>query len=175
VRPVLRVGMPPAPRLVAPGGTMHVVARRNNRLRTFRSSNFGLRMYRRSGRSDERRARVAYTLMANHVHLLVQAPIKGALGRSLRWFLTQTAKAFHKVRGRRTQGSIGETLTRDTVEAAPESQEKTREGKWDCSASHPPEAEWSDIPGRGFRHALLTRWEALWARFSPILGKEGSP
>jgi len=27
VRPVLRVGMPRAPRLIAPGGTMHVMAR----------------------------------------------------------------------------------------------------------------------------------------------------
>jgi putative transposase len=43
----------------------------------------------------------AYTLMANHVHLLLQAPKTDALGRPLRWFLTQTAKAFHKARGRR--------------------------------------------------------------------------
>jgi putative transposase len=40
--------------------------------------------------------------MSNHVHLLLQAPKLDALGRPLRWFLTQTAKAFHKVRGRRS-------------------------------------------------------------------------
>jgi len=35
------------------------------------------------------------------VHLLLQAPAREALGRPLRWFLTETAKAFHKSRGRR--------------------------------------------------------------------------
>ena len=41
----------------------------------------------------------AYTLMSNHVHLLLQAPTREALGRPLRWFLTETAKAFHRKRG----------------------------------------------------------------------------
>jgi len=43
----------------------------------------------------------AYTLMANHFHLLVKAPTRDALGHPLRWVLTETAKAFHKARGRR--------------------------------------------------------------------------
>ena len=43
----------------------------------------------------------AYTLMSNHIHLLLQAPKLDALGRPLRWFTTDTAKAFHRVRGRR--------------------------------------------------------------------------
>ena len=43
----------------------------------------------------------ASTLMANRLHLLLQAPTTDALGRPLRWFLTQTAKAFHPARGRR--------------------------------------------------------------------------
>lgn len=41
----------------------------------------------------------AYTLMSNHVHLLLQAPTCEALGRPLRWLLTETAKAFHRSRG----------------------------------------------------------------------------
>jgi putative transposase len=43
----------------------------------------------------------AYTLMSNHVHLLVQAPTHDALSRPLRWFLTETARSFHRARGRR--------------------------------------------------------------------------
>jgi putative transposase len=43
----------------------------------------------------------AYTLMANHVHLLVQAPTHESLGRPLRWFMTERARAFHQARGRR--------------------------------------------------------------------------
>jgi putative transposase len=39
--------------------------------------------------------------MSNHVHLLLQAPKLDALGRPLRWFMTETAKAFHRTRGRR--------------------------------------------------------------------------
>ncbi len=42
-----------------------------------------------------------YTLMSNHVHLLLQAPKAEALGRPLRWFMTETSRAFHRVRGRR--------------------------------------------------------------------------
>jgi putative transposase len=43
----------------------------------------------------------AYTVMSNHIHLLLQAPGAGTLARPLRWFLTETARAFHRVRGRR--------------------------------------------------------------------------
>jgi putative transposase len=103
VRPVLRVCMPRAPRLVAPRGTIHVVARCNNReFYVTADEDFSVVL-------DHLRAMVrtydvvlyAYTLMANHVHLLLRAPTTDALGRPLRWFLTQTAKAFHKARGRR--------------------------------------------------------------------------
>ncbi len=41
------------------------------------------------------------TLMSNHVHLLLQAPTHDALVPPLRWFLTETARAFHRARGRR--------------------------------------------------------------------------
>ena len=43
----------------------------------------------------------ASTLMSNHIHLLLQAPKLDALGRPLRWFMTETAKAFHSQEGRR--------------------------------------------------------------------------
>ena len=42
----------------------------------------------------------AYTLMSNHIHLLLRAPTRDVLGRPLRWFMTETAKAFHRARGR---------------------------------------------------------------------------
>ena len=43
----------------------------------------------------------AYILMSNHVHLLLQAPPQDALGRPLRWFMAENARAFHHARGRR--------------------------------------------------------------------------
>jgi putative transposase len=103
VRPVLRVGMPRAPRVVAPGGTMHVVARGNNREVSFTTAEeFDLLLahLRELVRPYEVTV-YAYTLMSNHVHLLMQAPTHEALGRPLRWFMTETARAFHKARGRR--------------------------------------------------------------------------
>jgi putative transposase len=103
VRPARRVRMPRAPRVVAPGGTIHVVARCNNRECYFTTTEdfdcllahlwelvrtYEVTLY-------------AYTLMSNHVHLLMQAPTHEALGRPLRWLMTETARAFHKARGRR--------------------------------------------------------------------------
>lgn len=38
--------------------------------------------------------------MANHIHLLLRSPAKKILGRPLRWFMTETAKAFHRLRHR---------------------------------------------------------------------------
>ena len=103
VRPVLRVLMPRAPRVVAPGGTIHVVARCNNREFYFTAAaDFELLVahLRELVRTYEVTL-YAYTLMSNHVHLLMQAPTHEALGRPLRWFMTETAKAFHQARGRR--------------------------------------------------------------------------
>jgi putative transposase len=101
--PAPRVRMPRAPRLYAPGGTVHVVARCNNcefcltadhdfevvltHLRQMRCT-YDVTLY-------------AYTLMANHIHLLLRAPKLDALGRPLRWLMTETAKAFNRARGRR--------------------------------------------------------------------------
>jgi putative transposase len=101
-RPVLQISMPRSPRIYAPGGTMHVVARCNNREFHFgaredfqilldhlgeMNSGYGVRLF-------------GYTLMSNHIHLLLQAPDMDVLGRPMRWFMTQTAKTFHRLRGR---------------------------------------------------------------------------
>jgi REP element-mobilizing transposase RayT len=43
----------------------------------------------------------AYPLMSNHVHILLQVPKLDALGRPLRWFITESARTFHRARGRR--------------------------------------------------------------------------
>jgi putative transposase len=103
IRPVLRVAMPRAPRLAAPGSTMHVVARCNNREFYFTTpEDFELLLahLREMVRTYEVTL-YAYTLMSNHVHLLLQAPKLDALGRPLRWFMTESARAFHRARGRR--------------------------------------------------------------------------
>ncbi len=101
--PVARVRMPRAPRLYAPGGTVHVVARCNNRefsLTAARDFEVLLARLRQMCRTYDLTL-YAYALMANHVHLLLRAPTVGALGCPLRWFMTETAKAFNRARGRR--------------------------------------------------------------------------
>jgi len=101
--PVRRVAMPRSPRLVVPGGTVHGVARCNNRECSFTApADFAalLAHLRELVRTYEVTL-YAYTLMSNHIHLLLQAPKREALGRPFRWFLTEPAKAFHTVRGRR--------------------------------------------------------------------------
>jgi putative transposase len=103
LRPVLGVAMPRAGRLYAPGGTAHVVARCNNREFSFTTpEDFEVLLahLREMSRTYEVTL-YAYTLMSNHLHLLLQAPKRDALGRPLRWFMTETAKAFHRLRGRR--------------------------------------------------------------------------
>ena len=104
LHPVLRVAMPRPPRLKAPGGTIHVVARCNNRELCFTTAEdfeVLLAHLREMHRTYEVTL-YAYTLMANHIHLLLQAPTREALGRPLRWLMTETAKAFHRARGRRS-------------------------------------------------------------------------
>jgi putative transposase len=102
IHPDLQIAMPRAPRIYAPGGTVHVVARCNNREFCFTTPEdfevllahlrpmvftYGLKLF-------------AYTLMSNHIHLLLEAPELDVLGRPLRWFMTETAKAFHRMRSR---------------------------------------------------------------------------
>ncbi len=82
---------------------MHVVARCNNREFCFTTAaDFELLLshLRELIRTYEVTV-YAYTLMSNHLHLLLQAPTHEALGRPLRWFMTETARAFHQARGRR--------------------------------------------------------------------------
>ncbi len=95
--------MPRAPRLYAPEATVHVVARCNNREFYFTTpEDFATILGRLRGMvRDYELTLYAYTVMSNHVHLLLQAPRAGTLARPLRWFLTETARAFHRVRGRR--------------------------------------------------------------------------
>jgi putative transposase len=102
LRPVPRVQMPRAPRMVVPGSTVHVVSRCNNREFSFITpEDFAILLaHLREWQRTYDVTVYGYTLMANHVHLLLQAPAHVELGRPLRWFLTQTAKAFHRVRGR---------------------------------------------------------------------------
>jgi putative transposase len=98
-----RVRMPRAPRLYAPGGTVHVVARCNNRefCLTAAQDFEVLVAHLLEMRRTYDITLYAYTLMANHIHLLLRAPKLDALGRPLRWLMTETAKTFNRARGRR--------------------------------------------------------------------------
>ncbi len=80
--------MPRLPRLHAPSGTVHVVGRCNNREFCFTTPD-DLRLLLAHLGEMARAYDVtlyAYTLMANHVHLLLQAPRAEPLARPLRWF-----------------------------------------------------------------------------------------
>jgi putative transposase len=102
VRPVFQIAMPRPPRIYAPGGTMHVVARCNNREFYFNEpEDFQILQDHLGEMSTVYKIRLfAYTLMSNHIHLLLQSPAEDVLGRPLRWFMTQTAKSFHRLRNR---------------------------------------------------------------------------
>ncbi len=101
-RPDLQIAMPRLPRLYAPGGTMHVVARCNNREFCFTApEDFEVLLDHLGEMSRAYEIRLfGYSLMSNHIHLLLQAPGADVLGRPLRWFMTQTAKTFHRLRRR---------------------------------------------------------------------------
>jgi putative transposase len=102
-RPVLQIAMPRLPRLYAPGGTMHVVARCNNREFWIAApEDFGILLDHLGEMGVAYKIRLfAYSLMSNHIHLLLQAPDADSLGRPLRWFMTQTSKTFNRLRNRR--------------------------------------------------------------------------
>jgi hypothetical protein len=94
VEPAVRVRMPRVPRVVAPGGTIHVVARCNNRefyFTTAEDCDCLLAHLRELIRTYEVTV-YAYTLLSNHVHLLMQAPTHEALGRPLRSVDISTGK-----------------------------------------------------------------------------------
>jgi putative transposase len=94
--------MPRPPRLYAPEGTIHVVARCNNREFYFTTTeDFEILLEYLEEMSSFHGIKIfAYTLMSSHIHLLLQAPAADALGRPLGWFMTQTAKTFHRLRSR---------------------------------------------------------------------------
>lgn len=99
---VAGVAMPRAPRLYAPGATMHIVARCNNReFYLTMPDDFGVILHKLRGMvRDFEITLYAYVLMSNHVHMLLQAPPEGRLARPLRWFLAESARAFHRARNR---------------------------------------------------------------------------
>jgi len=76
LRPVLRVAMPWAMRVHAPGGTVHVVARCNNRECSFTTpADFAVLLaHLRALVRTYDGTLYAYTRMSNHVPLVLQAP-----------------------------------------------------------------------------------------------------
>ncbi len=95
--------MPRLPRLHAPGGTVHVVGRCNNREFCFTTpDDFRLLLAHLGELARTYEVTLyAYTLMANHVHLLLQAPSAEPLARPLRWFFRETTRDWQRAHGRR--------------------------------------------------------------------------
>jgi putative transposase len=102
-KPAGRVAMPRLPRLQAPGGTVHVVGRCNNREFCFTGPEdfHSLMAHLREMARLYAVTLYAYTLMANHVHLLLQAPLADPLARPLRWFFRETTRAWQRAHGGR--------------------------------------------------------------------------
>jgi putative transposase len=73
LRPVLQIAMPRWPRIYAPGGTMHVVARCNNREFYFAAQeDFEVLLDHLGEMSSAYEVRLfGYMLMSNHIHLLL--------------------------------------------------------------------------------------------------------
>jgi putative transposase len=95
--------MPRLPRLYAPGGTVHVVGRCNNGAFRFTTpDDFHLLLDHLGGmRRTYEVTLYAYTLMANHVHLVLQAPAVEPLARPLRWFFRESTRAWQRAHGTR--------------------------------------------------------------------------
>jgi putative transposase len=102
-RPAGRVAMPRLPRLPAPGCTVHVVGRCNNReFRFTTAEHFGSLLTHLGEMARTYGVTLyAYTLMANHVHLLIQAPLTDSLARPLRWFFRETSRDWQHFEGHR--------------------------------------------------------------------------
>jgi REP-associated tyrosine transposase len=98
-----RVEMPRLPRLPAPGGTVHVVGRCNNReFRFTTAEHFGSLLTHLGEMARTYEVTLyAYALMANHVHLLIQAPLAEPLARPLRWFFRETTRDWQHLQGQR--------------------------------------------------------------------------
>jgi REP-associated tyrosine transposase len=95
--------MPRLPRLPAPGATVHVVGRCNNRDFRFTTAEHfeSLLIHLGEMARTYEVTLYAYTLMANHIHLLIQAPLADSLARPLRWFFRETARDWQYLQGHR--------------------------------------------------------------------------
>jgi REP element-mobilizing transposase RayT len=100
VRPAGRVAMPRLPRLQAPGGTVHVVGRCNNREFCFTTAaDFDMVLAHLATMTRTYAVTLyAYTLMATHLHLL-QALRTDPLARPLRWFFREPTRAWQRAHG----------------------------------------------------------------------------
>ncbi len=99
--PGLCRGVPRKPREEVAGGVFHVFARGNDK-RVIYHDDLDRRMYLRTLRSTVAQCRwrlLAYCLMDNHVHLLVQTP-EPNLGNGMRWMHGTYAGGFNKRHGR---------------------------------------------------------------------------
>ncbi len=85
------------------GGTVHVVGRCNNREFCFTGPEDFHSLMAHLGEMARTYTVTlyGYTLMANHVHLLLQVPLQDRLARPLRWFFRETTRAWQRARGRR--------------------------------------------------------------------------
>jgi len=94
--------MPRRPRLHAPEGTMHVVGRCHNREFCFTMpADFHMLLAHLAEMAHAYTVTLyGYTLMANPVHLLLQAPRTDPLARPLRWFFRETTRAWQRTHGR---------------------------------------------------------------------------
>ena len=94
--------MPRLPRLQGPGATVHVVGRCNNREFCFTTPDDFRMLLAHLGEMTRTYEVIlyAYTLMANHVHLLLQAPHTDPLARPLRWLFRETTRAWQRAHGR---------------------------------------------------------------------------
>jgi putative transposase len=94
-------GVPRKPREEVAGGVFHVFARGNDK-RVIYHDDLDRRIYLRALRNtvEERRWRLlAYCLMDNHVHLLVETP-EANLGDGMRWLHGTYGGGFNKRHGR---------------------------------------------------------------------------
>jgi putative transposase len=94
------MGRPARP--YAPGYTVHVVARCNNREFLFSGAeDYELALsHLRELPSAWGVPIFAYVLMANHLHLLLRAPGPVPLGKPIRWLMTEIAKGINRLHDR---------------------------------------------------------------------------
>ena len=99
--PAGRGAMPRLPRLHAPGGTVHVVGRCNNREFCCTTPvDFHMLIAHLAEMARTYKVTLyASTLMANPIHLLLRARRRDPLARPLRWFCRETTRAWQRTHG----------------------------------------------------------------------------